>query len=112
VSDGQARDGGRGGALGEEQLATRARERTQTPRLYKVLLHNDDYTTMEFVTRVLESVFGHSHAEASRIMLRVHRTGLGVAGVFTREVAEMRVQAVERMAEAEGFPLLCSLQPE
>jgi ATP-dependent Clp protease adaptor protein ClpS len=111
---GRKEDHGRseGGSRGQEQTLTRARERVESPRPFKVLLHNDDYTTMDFVVKVLETVFHHGTAEATRIMLLVHRTGIGVAGVFTREVAEERVRQVEQLAEAEGFPLLCSLEPE
>ncbi len=111
---GRKEDHGRseGGTRGQEQTLTRTRARIESPRPYKVLLHNDDYTTMDFVVKVLETVFHHGPAEATRIMLLVHRTGIGVAGVFTREVAEERLHQVEQLAEAEGFPLLCSLEPE
>lgn len=77
--------------------------------MYKVLLHNDDYTTMEFVVYVLQGVFHRSEAEATQIMLHVHKHGLGVAGVYTRDVAETRVAQVEALARANEFPLRCSL---
>lgn len=85
-------------------------DETREPRRYKVLLHNDDYTTMEFVVHVLKSVFRKSESEAMRIMLAVHREGLGMCGVFTAEVAETKVDTVHGMAKAAGFPLRASLE--
>ena len=87
------------------------RVEVRPPSLYKVLLHNDHYTTMEFVVEVLEQVFGKSESEAIQIMLSVHRTGIGVCGVYSYEIAETKVSTVRRMAEDEGFPLMCSLEP-
>ena len=78
--------------------------------MYKVLLHNDDYTTMEFVVFVLQGIFHHSEAEAMQIMLHVHKQGIGVAGVYTHEVAESRVAQVEALAREHEFPLRCSLE--
>lgn len=83
---------------------------TREPRRFKVLLHNDDYTTMEFVVHVLRRVFRKSEPEAMRIMLAVHREGLGMCGVFTAEVAETKVDTVHSMARAAGFPLRASLE--
>ncbi len=88
----------------------KAERKLQKPRLYKVLLHNDDYTTMEFVVFVLMSVFHRAETDAVQIMLHVHRNGAGVAGVFTREVAETRVQQVEALARENEFPLRCSIE--
>ena len=82
------------------------------PRLYRVLLHNDDYTTREFVVQVLHIVFHLSEQDAIRVMLLVHNTGVGVAGVFTREVAETKIQRTERMAREQEFPLRLTLVPE
>lgn len=96
----------------EEQGDTAVRERVEKPRKYKVLLHNDDYTTMEFVIFVLQSVFKHSLPAATRIMLQCHRTGVGVAGVYTREVAETRVDEVLSLARENGHPLQCTMEPE
>ena len=79
--------------------------------MFKVLLHNDDYTTREFVVYVLERIFHHSEAEATRIMLHVHRNGVGVAGVFTREIAETKVHKVERLARQNEYPLVLSMEP-
>jgi ATP-dependent Clp protease adaptor protein ClpS len=78
--------------------------------MYKVLLHNDDYTTMEFVVYVLQGVFHHPEAEAMQIMLHVHKHGIGVAGVYPREVAETRVAQVEALARRHEFPLRCSVE--
>lgn len=95
-----------------EELATDDEVQARRPRKWKVLLHNDDYTTMEFVIWVLESVFHHPQAQAMRIMLQVHQQGIGVAGVFTREVAEMKVAQVEALARVNEFPLLCTMEEE
>ena len=82
----------------------------QEPPLYKVLLHNDDYTTMDFVVLVLETVFKKDTSEATRIMLNVHHQGLGIAGVYTREIGETKVAIVHDMARQNQFPLKCSLE--
>jgi ATP-dependent Clp protease adaptor protein ClpS len=88
------------------------KERVEKPRMFRVLLHNDDYTTMEFVVEVLITVFRKSQVEATRIMLTVHRSGKGIAGVYTREVAETKAtEAVDR-ARSAGFPLLATSEPE
>ena len=82
------------------------------PRLYKVLLHNDDYTTREFVVEVLKVVFHKSDSDAVQIMLHVHYNGVGVAGVFTREIAETKIRTVEHLAKQYEFPLRLSMEPE
>ncbi len=82
------------------------------PRLYRVLLHNDDYTTRDFVVHVLTSVFHRDENEAVQIMLHVHYNGVGIAGVYTREVAETKVLTVERMAREQEYPLRLSMEPE
>ncbi len=97
---------------GREEVAVEERVRTQKPRLYRVLLHNDDYTTMEFVVDVLVRHFRKSPTEATQIMLQVHTQGLGVAGTYTREVAETKVVQVTEEARDEGFPLLLTMEPE
>ena len=90
----------------------RVEPQLERPRMWRVLLHNDDYTTQDFVVWVLESIFQKPHAEAFAIMLSVHQSGLGVAGVFTHDVAETKVKATERLAEEHEFPLLATMEPE
>ena len=96
----------------EEDVATESDERLEKPPLYRVLLHNDDFMTMEFVVYVLEEVFQKTDSEAVRIMLNVHNDGVGVAGVYTYEVAEMKVERVTQMARAQEYPLLCTMEEE
>ena len=94
----------------EHGVVTETRRRLKRPAMFKVLLHNDDYTTMEFVVQVLQSVFNRPLTEAMKIMLHVHRNGIGVAGVYTYEVAETKVAVVEAMAQQQEFPLKCSIE--
>ena len=94
----------------EGLVVTEKKKKVEEPALYKVLLHNDDYTTMDFVVYVLEVVFHKSTAEASKIMMNVHQQGVGIAGVFTREIAETKVVIVHDMARKNEFPLKCSLE--
>jgi ATP-dependent Clp protease adaptor protein ClpS len=89
---------------------TKPKEAVKRPKRYKVLLHNDDYTTMEFVVWVLMSVFHHDEAKATEIMLHVHKTGLGVAGVYPREIAEARVSQVDNLAKSHEYPLRTSME--
>ena len=98
----------------DEQVLTesRAEQRLQPPRMWRVLLHNDDYTTQDFVVWVLESIFHKPRGEAFSIMMSVHRSGLGVAGVYTHDVAETKVKATKDMAEQHEFPLLVTMEPE
>lgn len=102
----------------QEQHGTAAKTRTkvkpklQEPALWKVILHNDDYTTQEFVVWILETVFRKPEPEAVRVMLDVHRRGKGVAGVYPFDVADTKVASVKALAEAQEFPLLCTLEPE
>ena len=91
---------------------TRHEQQLQRPRMWRVLLHNDDYTTQDFVVWVLESVFHKPRAEAVAIMMSVHQSGLGVAGVFTHEMAETKVNATTQLAEQHEFPLLVTMEPE
>ena len=90
---------------GGEQLAERVERREKAPDQHQVVLLNDDYTTMEFVMEVLETIFHKSPAEAYRIMLMVHTKGRGVCGVYTWEVAETKAASVVAMAQQSGFPL-------
>ena len=90
----------------------KTQEKIDKPRLWKILLHNDNYTTMDFVVLVLIQVFHKSQVDAFRIMLDVHRKGLGVVGTYTREIAETKVARVAQMAREAEFPLLCTMEPE
>ena len=90
----------------------RSEQQLQRPRLWRVILHNDDYTTQEFVVWVLETIFQKPRGEAFTIMMSVHRSGIGVAGVFTHDVAETKVKATEQRAEEHEFPLLVTMEPE
>jgi ATP-dependent Clp protease adaptor protein ClpS len=96
----------------ETQGGTDVREKVEPPKRYKVLLLNDDYTSMEFVVHVLVSVFRHGPAAATRIMLSIHRTGVGTAGVFSKEVGETKLEAVHALAREAGYPLMGTLEPE
>jgi ATP-dependent Clp protease adaptor protein ClpS len=89
---------------------TRTQKRVQEPPLYQVLLHNDDYTTMEFVIEILMVVFNRSMEDATRIMLNVHRNGVGICGVYPYDIAETKVETVEVLAISSGFPLKCSME--
>ena len=91
---------------------TRTEKKLRPPPLYRVLLHNDDYTTMEFVVAVLETVFAHPTPVATRIMLSIHHRGVGVAGVFPYEIAETKATQVMEMARKAEYPLLCTVEPE
>ena len=84
----------------------------EKPKLFKVLLHNDDFTTMEFVVFVLQYVFARSDAEAFTIMLKVHNEGVGIAGIYPYEVATMKSEKAMNLAKAREFPLLCSVEEE
>mgnify|MGYP001022586281 CR=1 FL=1 len=86
--------------------------KAQRPRRFKVLLMNDDYTTMDFVVYILQTVFGKPHPEAVQIMLNVHKNGTGIAGVYVKAVAEAKIEEVHQLARAEEFPLRCTLEPE
>lgn len=92
--------------------ATRAEQQLQQPRLWRVLLHNDDYTTQDFVVWVLETIFRKPPAEAFAVMLNVHRSGMGIAGVYTHEVAETKLETTRKLAEEHEFPLLVTMEPE
>jgi len=96
----------------DEKIVTRERRKTRRPRRWKVLLHNDDYTTMEFVVHVLVRFFGKTHAEATHIMLQVHHRGQGLAGVYPWEIAETKVTQVTEEARANGMPLRVTAEPE
>lgn len=101
---------GSAGRESEGSVVTEKKQQTKRPSMYKVLLHNDDYTTMDFVVMVLQSIFHKSVEEANRIMLNVHEQGLGVAGVYPRDVAETKVLLVHELARKNEYPLKCSLE--
>lgn len=86
------------------------RIRTQKPKMFRVLLINDDYTTMDFVVHVLETVFLKSPSEATQIMLQVHRVGKGVAGIFSKQIAEAKIDQVHQRARSQGHPLRCDME--
>ena len=94
------------------EVLERTRQETKKPELFKVLLLNDDYTTMDFVVEVLESVFNKAPAEAYRIMMAVHTQGKGLCGVYPHEVAETKVTTVVELARSNGFPLRATMEPE
>jgi ATP-dependent Clp protease adaptor protein ClpS len=93
-------------------VITEKKTRLKKPPMYKVLLHNDDFTTMEFVILVLKMVFMKSDPEAYRIMMAVHQAGIGVAGVYTYEVAEAKANKVILLARENSFPLLCTVEED
>ncbi len=94
----------------EEQKQVQDKEKPKEPSLFKVLLHNDDYTTMDFVIMILETVFNKNSTEATRIMLNVHNQGVGIAGVYTREIGETKISIVHSKARKNQYPLKCSLE--
>ncbi|HEV7919979.1 MAG TPA: ATP-dependent Clp protease adapter ClpS [Thermoanaerobaculia bacterium] len=94
----------------EEAVLAESREKVEEPPLFKVLLHNDDYTTMDFVVYVLESVFNMPEEQAVQVMLNVHVRGVGVAGIYTYEIAEMKVEKTTALAQEHEYPLLCTME--
>jgi ATP-dependent Clp protease adaptor protein ClpS len=94
----------------DELPVAESEEKTEEPSLFKVLLHNDDYTTMDFVVHVLETIFNMPEDQAIRVMLNVHVKGIGIAGIYTYEVAEMKVAKTTAMAREQEFPLLCTIE--
>ena len=94
----------------EEAAVAESREKLEQPPLYKVLLHNDDYTTMEFVVWVLESIFNMQEEQAIQVMLNVHLRGVGVAGIYTFEVAETKVDRTSALAREHEYPLLATME--
>ncbi len=96
----------------EGAVLTEKRPKVARPPKFKVILYNDDYTPMEFVVAVLEQVFGKGPTEATQLMLQIHRSGLGIAGVYVLEVAETRAATVHRLAEAQGYPLRAGVEKE
>jgi ATP-dependent Clp protease adaptor protein ClpS len=95
----------------DEDFAVEERRKTRRPRKWKVILHNDEFTTMEFVIHVLITHFHKQPAEATHVMLQVHQKGIGVAGIYSREVAETKVAEVTDEARANGMPLKLTTEP-
>ena len=96
----------------QENISTVYKKRVQRPRLYQVLLHNDDYTTKDFVVHILRTFFQKSVSEAQEIMLKIHNGGVGTCGIYTHEIAEAKTFKVTREAKKYGHPLLCTYEPE
>jgi ATP-dependent Clp protease adaptor protein ClpS len=96
----------------DENVQAEENQEIIAPSLYKVFLLNDDYTTMDFVVHILEKVFHKLHVEATQIMLHVHKNGKGLAGVYTREIAETKIATVEELSRKNGFPLRCAMERE
>ncbi len=96
----------------DSDVLTDSETKLEKPKLFKVLLHNDDFTTMEFVVFVLEYVFNRTGADAFSVMLKVHNEGLGIAGVYPYEVASMKADKTMNLAKAREYPLLCTLEEE
>ena len=93
-------------------IESKTEQKLERPRLWRVLLHNDDYTTQDFVVWVLETIFHKPRGEAFTIMMSVHRSGMGVAGVYTHDVAATKLKATRQLAEEHEFPLLVTMEPE
>jgi len=102
----------RGAPKRQESVDVKERARTRRPPLYKVLVHNDDYTTKEFVVMVLQAVFRLGEVDANRIMMHVHDNGIGVAGVYPYEVAETKIAKTLQLARRYEYPLQLSMEPE
>lgn len=96
----------------DTDILTESKTKLEKPKLFKVLLHNDDFTTMEFVVWVLEYVFIRETAEAFAIMLKVHNEGVGLAGVYPYEIATTKAEKAMNLAKSREYPLLCTVEEE
>ena len=96
----------------QQETGAEVIEKLARPKRYKVLMHNDDYTTMEFVVYVLQRVFGKSLSDAQDIMLKIHNQGMAVCGIYTYEIAESKLLRVQQLAKQKEFPLKCSIEVE
>ncbi len=96
----------------DTDVLTESESKLEKPKLYKVLLHNDDFTTMEFVVYILNTVFMRSEVESFAIMFKVHNEGVGVAGIYPYEVATMKAEKAMNMARAHEYPFLCTVEEE
>ncbi|MFP4429862.1 MAG: ATP-dependent Clp protease adapter ClpS [Spirochaetaceae bacterium] len=93
-----------------EQTKEKSKEKVKEPEMYRVVLHNDDYTTMEFVVEVIMKVFKKPVMEATQIMMQVHKSGKGSVGVYTHDIAATKVQQVHDLARQRDFPLKCTME--
>lgn len=98
------------GKMTDSGVLIEEKQQVKEPPLYKVLLHNDDYTTMEFVIMILETIFHKDSGSATKIMLNVHQQGVGIAGIYTREIADTKIHIVHDLARKNEFPLKCSME--
>ena len=96
----------------EIDVLTESETKLEKPKLFKVLLHNDDFTTMDFVVWVLQYVFNRNDPDAISIMLKIHNEGLGIAGIYPYEVASMKSEKAMNLAKAREYPLLCTVEEE
>ena len=96
----------------DADVLTESDVKLEKPKLFKVLLHNDDFTTMEFVVYVLKAVFHRTDIEAFSVMMKVHNEGVGVAGIYTYEIAQMKAEKAINLARREEFPFLCTIEEE
>ena len=94
------------------ETLTKTRQKLEKPKLYKVILLNDDYTPMEYVVKLIKTVFSRNEEDAVNIMLMVHKKGSGVCGVYTKEIAETKVFTVTNRAKSDQHPLKCIMEPE
>jgi len=94
------------------QVLVKQKSKLQKPKLFKVILLNDDYTPMEYVVKLLKAVFNKSESDAINIMLMIHNKGLGICGIFTKDIAETKVFTVLKMAKHDQHPLKCIMEPE
>ncbi|MDH5718503.1 MAG: ATP-dependent Clp protease adaptor ClpS [Spirochaetia bacterium] len=99
-------------AYEKTSLDTKTKSKVKKPSLYKVIMHNDNYTTMQFVVSMLMSVFNRNKSQAVKIMFDIHKKGAGIAGIYPKEIAETKVDMVHFRAREKGFPLRCSLEKE
>lgn len=96
----------------DSDVVTLDKDKLKRPHLYKVLLHNDDYTTMDFVVLVLQKFFNMTYQEAEKVMLKVHYEGIGICGIYTYEIAETKRVKVSQYAKENKHPLLCTIERE
>lgn len=94
-----------------ESAVAETKTKVKKPPMFRVLMHNDDYTTMDFVVEVLMAIYGKPVEEAFEIMLNIHHKGIGMCGVFTHEIAETKIAQTHDRARNSGFPLMCSMEP-